>query len=842
MELERLLLVVAALLVSVAPAAAVNCRVPADRPTIVSALGDSGCDPIIIASGTYNEGPLTVSRSVTIQGPNVGIPGTAPREAEATITGASDGFRLSAGTITIDGLQIAVAAGAVVATGTPTGVTVANSVISGNVGVTVATTGGILFDANLVTATGIGIGLEVRSSGAAPVVVRDNVIEGAVNTQGGTSVLAAGINVQNAGGPVSITTNTVTGARVGLAATFMNAYGIQVITGMSGAVVADNSVSETGCDFDGCTAYGIFVFATFGSGGPIDVRGNAVVGTHAVGVASINSANGIFALTDGALQASGNTVRLTLATSNSIASAAGLQAFSDSPSVPATVTDNRVITTLASSGTSIATANGLIAGRDADVVATGNDVQETYGVGPTGDGAAVTAFSFERSATAANNTVVGVDGAGVLAAGAVDASATGNRVSKGASPGVSVGGGTGTGLAEGNVVLDATGAGIILTSGYMPATVLRAHGNHVERAGGPALRISNLSMPFTGTVDVSGNTALDSASGVGIDSTIEIASAASVSARFNRIVGNEVGIDHLGKGFIGATDNWWGCNEGPGQPGCDGVVVADSVNASVDADPWLTLRAIAPTSSAPDAVAVAGDLTLNSDGQATSSEGTLPDETSVGFATTLGTLSPPAAGTVDGVARSTLSSDAAGMVTVTVSLDNASASTSIDLKANELLSGKRLLLKNNPLALQLLSKDRALTLGDGNGSGDDPTVNNGSLRLRSSVGGVVLFDVTHALPAARWKRIGREGTNKGYVLRNAPPVGQIVVKAGKMLKITGKGAFGFALDASPDPVDVVLTLGKLRYCMSFGGRAKFQNNKRYLATNAPAPSACPPGN
>jgi hypothetical protein len=833
--------IVVAGLLPPARAAAVTCTVPANPPTITAALADATCDPIVIVAGTYDEGPLTVSRSVTIRGPNAGTPGDGSRRAEAAIMGASDAFQISAGTVTIDGLQIGVTGVAVASVGTPASVTVANSVISGATGVSLAVSEGVTLAANRVTANGTGVGLEVRGSGSQPVVVRDNLVENVVNPQATVSAVAYGINVQDATGPVSITGNTVRGTTIGAASTFMDAQGIRVFTGAAGAVVTDNVVIDTGCDFNGCDATGISVFTTSGTGGAIEIRGNTIVDSHALGVSSINNATGIFAFGSGAIQVSGNTVRLTVATSNSIAGASALQAFSDE--APVTVAENLVVTTLAI-GTSIASAEGVVAGRDSTVgvLATRNQVHETYGVGPTGDGRAIVAFSFEGSAAATDNVVVGVDGAGVSVLGKVDATASGNRVSSGGAPGVQVGGGTGVGLAEGNVVLDATGAGVLLVSGYEPATTLRGRGNHVERASASAFHIGNPAPAISPTVEVSGNTMLDSAAGVTFDAAIDVQPGTSVSARLNRIVGNDVGLDHRGRGSIDATNNWWGCNEGPGQPGCDAIIIADSVNASVDADPWLTLSAIASSPSV--AVAVAGDLTRNSDGQDTSGAGHLPDDTPVTFSTTFGTLTPTAAGTVDGVAHTTLSADAGGTATVTVALDNASASTTVELAESELLSGKRLLLKDNARpakrAVQLLSKDGRLTLGDGNGSGDDPTANGGSLRLRSSVAGVVLFDVTHDLPAARWRRIGRQGANKGYKLKNAGPVRLITVKAGRGLKLVGKGDLGFSLGSDPEPVDVVVTLGTLRYCITFGGQTRFEANKRYAARNAPAPSACAP--
>jgi Bacterial Ig-like domain (group 1). len=83
-------------------------------------------------------------------------------------------------------------------------------------------------------------------------------------------------------------------------------------------------------------------------------------------------------------------------------------------------------------------------------------------------------------------------------------------------------------------------------------------------------------------VTITGNTI---ANNVGVTSGVHIISGVdvtSVQAHFNNIVGNEgYGINNGGTGTLDATNNWWGCNGGPGETGCD------TVSANVDADPWI---------------------------------------------------------------------------------------------------------------------------------------------------------------------------------------------------------------------------------------------------------------
>jgi hypothetical protein len=215
----------------------------------------------------------------------------------------------------------------------------------------------------------------------------------------------------------------------------------------------------------------------------------------------------------------------------------------------------------------------------------------------------------------------------------------------------------------------------------------------------------------------------------------------------------------------------------------------------------------------------------------------------VGFVVVLTALS------AGSLARAGIDSTTSTLATTSTLIPSTTSTT----LAAQLLTGKKLLLKPN--ALNALSKDTSLTLGDGQDSADDPTLHGGSLRIYSATAGV---DATFDIPAEQWEYVLKKaptsgggggyypyavpvGTLLGYRIHKTGPVTSLQVKGGKKLKIVARGdELGMALAADPSPVLLELRLGAERYCLEFGGSTTFSVSKKLQAKNAPAAAACPP--
>lgn len=197
------------------------------------------------------------------------------------------------------------------------------------------------------------------------------------------------------------------------------------------------------------------------------------------------------------------------------------------------------------------------------------------------------------------------------------------------------------------------------------------------------------------------------------------------------------------------------------------------------------------------------------------------------------------------------STTSSSTTSVTIATTSTTSSTTSTLPSScELLDATKLELrsktgKEKQRGITLLSEDTELTVGGGTGSADDPVLHGGTLRVVSAAGDG--FDDTYPLPADRWKPVKRKGGNVGFKFRRTNPIKGIEIKTGEHLRVRAAGlGLGHTLEADPDPVDVVLTIGGHCYCLHFGrdtdAEVTFKAGKRWLAKGSgtgpcPAPAS-----
>ncbi len=150
----------------------------------------------------------------------------------------------------------------------------------------------------------------------------------------------------------------------------------------------------------------------------------------------------------------------------------------------------------------------------------------------------------------------------------------------------------------------------------------------------------------------------------------------------SRIVGNTAtgggsGLAAEGGQNVTATNNWWGCNGGPGASGCDTVFTGGGTTDSFN--PWLVLTISANSSqiNTNSSTGVTAAITTNSNN---GGGFTVPNGTAVSFGATLGSISGASASLTNGVGTATYNSGStAGTGSATATVDNQQVSATIDV-------------------------------------------------------------------------------------------------------------------------------------------------------------------
>jgi hypothetical protein len=287
------------------------------------------------------------------------------------------------------------------------------------------------------------------------------------------------------------------------------------------------------------------------------------------------------------------------------------------------------------------------------------------GIGNTGDNLTLTNVTFSF-----NNSGGADDGGGLAATGDGNLTITNSTFSNNTAPSDP----SNDGAAGGGVYYDVN----VGEGNFSITNSTFTNNSSTLGGGGVDVDSSGDSATITGSV-FTGNSAGTSAGG-GI-----FADDAPLTVSNSRIVGNSAsgggtGLGSEGGSTVTTTNNWWGCNGGPGASGCD-TVFASGGTASFN--PWLVLSVSAnPTQILPNGTStLTADLTHNSSGTGGFS---VPNGTAVTFGGTLdSSVNPTSTTLTSGDATSTYTAgSSAGNGTGTATVDNQEVSTPVDIEVS----------------------------------------------------------------------------------------------------------------------------------------------------------------
>jgi hypothetical protein len=156
-------------------------------------------------------------------------------------------------------------------------------------------------------------------------------------------------------------------------------------------------------------------------------------------------------------------------------------------------------------------------------------------------------------------------------------------------------------------------------------------------------------------------------------------SVSGVQAHFNRFrTDGPSAVRNDSAPALDATNNWWGCNGGPGTSGCE---VKDGTGV-VTSSPHLVLSASAsPTSVFQyQSSGINANVARDSNGN-TPAGNVFPAGVPMTFGTNMGTVTPSTALTTSPFASSVFSSSTAGLANVTSTLDSQTLTTPVTVNA-----------------------------------------------------------------------------------------------------------------------------------------------------------------
>jgi hypothetical protein len=196
--------------------------------------------------------------------------------------------------------------------------------------------------------------------------------------------------------------------------------------------------------------------------------------------------------------------------------------------------------------------------------------------------------------------------------------------------------------------------------GLVPSSQVSVTENNFDHCDAYAIQLS----PEVEAIDITRNRIRDSYDGVNTrDITPWDLTGRDIQVAANSITGSaHMGVDNTVSGTLDARDNWWGCNAGPGAPGCD------AAGASTETSPNVVLSGTAsPLALSPGEGAIVSAM-LNTDTVGAAVSG-VPGG-AVTFTSQLGAFASPSAPLADGTAASTFTAGSLpGPAGIEVSLD-----------------------------------------------------------------------------------------------------------------------------------------------------------------------------
>lgn len=178
--------------------------------------------------------------------------------------------------------------------------------------------------------------------------------------------------------------------------------------------------------------------------------------------------------------------------------------------------------------------------------------------------------------------------------------------------------------------------------------------------------LNGISAPTPTALELHGNTAVHNA--IGLLLPTAATGPLAVDAQWNRIALNAMGIDNnAGLVAVQAQRNWWGCNAGPSQVGCDVLIGVVAPTEWLQANPLVPPIVVSP----PAIVPVLFDVNRSNLGNDYAAVSRFPNGTAISFSTSAGNILNPRY-TNAGRAQSTFSAAAPLLANVSATLDNQS--------------------------------------------------------------------------------------------------------------------------------------------------------------------------